>query len=375
MANLQHRPDRPRPWRVRWRDANGQPRSRSFRRRDDAVRFQHDVEHAADRGRRVDPNAGRTSFDHVAETWYAGKVAADRKPSTLYDYRSLLDVWVLPEFQGDPVGSIDYDRVAGFAAGLTRASLSATRRRRAIGIVAGILDLAVRDGQIPSNPARLVDLPPIPPRTRHRYLDHRQVHELAAATGDYRPLILTLAYTGLRWGEAVALRGTDVDRARGLIHVDRSATEAGGTLAYVAPKSHQRRDVPVPDLVLEALPETDGLLFTTGRSKPLRASNFRGGIWTPATRSCGLYGLRIHDLRHTAASLARAAGADAFVVARMLGHADASITAKVYADLFDVELEVLRRRMQASAEAALGHARATRERDPGVFGGTERDAV
>lgn len=374
MANLQHRPDRPKPWRVRWRDANGRPRSRSFRRRADATRFQHDVEHAADRGRHVDPQAGRASFDRLAETWYAGKIAADRKPSTLADYRSLLDVWVLPEFRGDPVGSIDYDRVAGFATDLARTGLSATRRRRAIGVVAGILDLAVREREIPSNPARLVDLPTIPPRIRHRYLDHRQVHELAAAAGDYAPLVLTLAYTGLRWGEAVALRGSDVDRARGLIHVDRSATEAGGVLRYVSPKSHQRRDVPVPDLVLEVLPETDGLLFTTGRSEAIRGSNFRSRVWIPAVTRSGLYGLRVHDLRHTAASLARAAGADAFVVARMLGHADASITARIYADLFDVELEVLRRRMQASAEAALGHAWATRQRDTGVFRGTERDA-
>ena len=373
MASIQHRLDRSKPWRVRWRDANGRPQSKSFRRKDEAVRYLHDVEHASDRGHRIDPDAGRVSVDSIAETWYAAKVAADRKPSTLHDYRSLLDTWVLPEFRGVPVGGIDYARAAGFASRLQASGLSATRRRRAIGVLAGILDLAVRHGQIPSNPARLVDRPPIPPRTRHRYLDHRQVHELAGATGDYAPLVLTLAYTGVRWGEAVALRGSDVDRVRGLIHVDRAASEAAGRLQYVTPKSHQRRDVPVPDLVLDVLPDTDGLVFTAPQGGPLRHAAFRQRVWIPATRETGREGLHIHDLRHTAASLARAAGADAFVVARMLGHADASITAKVYADLFDVELEVLRRRMQASAESALGPLRATTERELGVSTGTRRD--
>lgn len=122
----------------------------------------------------------------------------------------------------------------------------------------------------------------------------------------------------------------------------------------VPPKTHQRRDVPVPNLVLDCLPTTTGRLFLTANGAPLRASNFRGQVWVPATTATGSQGLRIHDLRHTAASLARAAGSDVFVVARMLGHKDPSVTAQVYADLFDVELTLVRRRMQAAAQAALG---------------------
>lgn len=371
MANLQHRPDRPRPWRVRWRDANGRPRSRSFRRRDDAVRFQHDVEHAADRGRRVSPNAGRVSFETIAETWYSGKLAADRKPSTLAGYRSLLDTLVLPELAGYPVGAITYETLTAWAATMTR--LSGSRRRQAIGVVAQVLDHAIRVGQIQSNPARLLDLPQIRPRRRHRYLDHAELHALAAAAGDYRPLILTLGYTGLRWGEAVALRGTDVVRDRGLIHVDRSATEAGGTLAYVAPKNHQRRDVPVLDLVLDVLPDTGPDLLFPGPTGPLRAGWFRSRVWIPAQEVSGCRGLKIHELRHTAASLARASGADAFVVARMLGHKDPSLTARLYADLFDVELGLIRRQMQAAADRALGHARATSDGEAEGNGETVRD--
>jgi len=363
MASICHRPNRPSPWQVKYRDANGKQRSRSFTRKADAQRFRHQVEHAHDRGQVINPDAGRISFSTLAEAWWEGKRIADRKPSTIAGYRSLLDRLLLPAFAGQPVGGITYDDVVQVAG--TWGHLSASRRRAALMVLAQVLDLAITRGHVQANVARLVDQPTLPPRTRHRYLDHRQLHDLADSCGPYRPLILLLGYGGLRWGEAVALEQTDIDRARGFIHVDRSQSEVDGRLQIVAPKTHQRRDVPVPDLVLDALPTSTGRLFSTANDRPLRASNFRLGVWLPATAVSGLQGLRIHDLRHTAASLARAAGSDAFIVARMLGHKDPSVTAQVYADLFDVELTLVRRRMQAAAEAALG------ERSGNVSEGSE----
>jgi integrase len=372
MASLQHRPDRSKPWRVRWRDAQGHGQSKAFARKRDALTYLHDLEVRLDRGQAVRRDAGRAGFGELAEQWLANKATAGRKPSTVAGYRSILDHLVLPEFGREPVGAITYARLTAWASTLEH--LSGSRRRHAIGVVAGVLDLAIRVGEIDSNPARLLDMPRATPRRRHRYLDHRKLHTLADACGDHRALVLLLGYCGLRWGEAVALRGTDVDRRRGLIHVDRAQSEVRGRLTYVAPKTHQRRDVPVPDLVLDLLPDTgEGLTFTAARGGPLRHRNFVRDTWDPATTSSGLTGLRLHELRHTAASLARAAGADAFVVARMLGHGDASITARTYADLFDVELEVMRRRMDAAAAAALGHTGATPERETGGHWGTRRD--
>lgn len=372
MAALEHRPERPRPWRVRWRDANGRGRSRSFTRKADALRYLHELDVRLDRGVHRDPDGARTAFSEVAASWLDSKVTAGRKPSTVIGYRSLLDSTILPTLGGEPVAALTYGTLTEWLRQFDH--LSGSRRRHIIGVLAQVLDLAVRLGLIDSNPARLLDKPTVAVRRRHRYLDHRQLHALADAAGTYRPLILLLGYTGLRWGEAVALRGSDVDRVRGMIHVDRSQTEAGGHLQYVAPKTHQRRDVPVPDLVLDLLPDTgDDLMFHTAHRRPLRHRNFSRDVWLPATQVSGCTGLRIHELRHTAASLARASGSDAFVVARMLGHGDASITAKTYADLFDVELGLVRRRMQEAAEHALGHARVTPAGDTQGFTETQKD--
>ena len=79
-------------------------------------------------------------------------------------------------------------------------------------VLAGILDTAVKDGRLSKNPARDVDLPRLPSR-EHTYLNHAQVKALAEAAGDYRPLILVLAYCGLRFGEAAALRVRNVRSA------------------------------------------------------------------------------------------------------------------------------------------------------------------
>jgi site-specific recombinase XerD len=80
------------------------------------------------------------------------------------------------------------------------------------------------------------------------------------------------------------------------------------------------------------------LVFTTSSGAPLRSSNFRQRIWLPATDACGLAGLRVHDLRHTAASLAVKSGANPKVVQQLLGHAFA-MTLDVYAGLFNADLE------------------------------------
>jgi integrase len=85
---------------------------------------------------------------------------------------------------------------------LAAAGQSGASIRKAYGVLSGVLDLAVRDRRIPSNPAAGVDLPPLATR-RPKYLTGRQVEELAAATddGQHRLVVLVLAYCGLRWSE------------------------------------------------------------------------------------------------------------------------------------------------------------------------------
>ncbi|MGH9117913.1 MAG: tyrosine-type recombinase/integrase [Acidimicrobiales bacterium] len=187
------------------------------------------------------------------------------------------------------------------------------------------------------------------PRVQRRepvFLSHAQVAGLVEACGFYGLIVEFLAYTGLRWGEATALRVARVDLLRRRVHVAVAFVEVGGRLVEGTPKTHQARWVPLPRFLVAKLTEhmtsmvvVGDLVFTTTTGARLRNSNFHDQCWDQAVASCGLLGLRVHDLRHTAASLAVAAGANVKAVQRMLGHASAAMTLDVYAGLFSDDLD------------------------------------
>jgi integrase len=183
----------------------------------------------------------------------------------------------------------------------------------------------------------------------HTYLSHEQVDLLATSATTHRTVVLTLAYTGLRWGEVTGLRVRDVDLARRRLAVRENAVRVGGKILIGTPKSHEARTVPFPPFLSERLAALcadktpDLILFGNGLSHQR----------TPSTRDGWLvYALKRarevdptfprvtpHDLRHTAASLAVSAGVNVKALQRMLGHASAAMTLDVYADLFDDDLD------------------------------------
>jgi integrase len=230
-------------------------------------------------------------------------------------------------------------------------------------VLAGILDVAVRDGRIRANPARgLSNLPRHEWTPRRRYLTHEQVFRLAAAVRDEvrQTLILTLAYTGIRWGEAVALTVSDVDLSRRRLWIYRTATEVEGHIHIGAPKSWQARSVPFPEFLAPRLAARiwgrDGiaLLFPAASGgflpRPDTALR-RPSWWNNALRDAGLDHLTPHALKHTAASLAVSAGANVKALQRMLGHKSAAMTLDTYADLFEDDLNAVAERLHERAIA------------------------
>lgn len=105
----------------------------------------------------------------------------------------------------------------------------------------------------------------------------------------------------------------------------------------------------------------DELVFSTPAGAPLRNTNFRRRHWDKAVQAAGLDGLSPHDLRHTAASLAVAAGANVKAVQRMLGHASATMTLDVYAGLFGDDLDTVADLLDEGARRAAADSLRTRE--------------
>lgn len=98
-----------------------------------------------------------------------------------------------------------------------------------------------------------------------------------------------------------------------------------------------------------AQPGKGALVFTSPEGQPLHLDNFRKRVWNPATVEADVAPLRIHDLRHTCASLAIAAGADVLVLQRMLGHASAAMTLDRYGHLMPGQAESVAQRLSEAA--------------------------
>jgi integrase len=239
---------------------------------------------------------------------------------------------------------------------LSRNGLGPSGVRQSVFVVSAALDHAVGAGRIKVNPARGLGLPR-PLKRDYVFLTHDQVHALAAAAGTGRQLVLVLGYTGLRWGEATALRVRDIDLNRRRIDVLRAFSDVGGELVLGTPKSHQSRTVPVPSFLARELADSltgrraDDLAFITGRGYPLRLSNWRRQVFTPACARAQISSqFRIHDLRHTAASLMIQAGYPPKMLQEILGHASITTTLDLYGHLYPGDMDRYADRLNEAAE-------------------------
>ncbi|PYY38854.1 tyrosine-type recombinase/integrase [Curtobacterium sp. MCPF17_046] len=336
-----------RRYRVRYRTPDRtQTDKRGFKTKRDAELFLASVEVSKARGDFVRPEDARETIGALGPIWLANQTHL--KPSS---FRPLEIAWRLhvePIWGQKRVSDVKHSAVQTWVTSMNAAS--ATTVIRNYGVLASILDTAVKDRRILSNPARDVNLPR-KKRKEHVYLTHEQVSDLALAAGDRSTLVLVLAYTGLRWGEAVGLRVKDVDFARRRLNVTVNAVEIANVITVGTPKTHKRRSVPFPALLAAALRERcagksdDDLVFATKNGTHERRWHNDHGWFPAAVRKAGIPSTTPHGLRHTAASLAVSAGANVKAVQRMLGHASAAMTLDVYADLFEDDLDIVAGRL------------------------------
>lgn len=323
-----------------------QSKKRGFKTKRDAEAFAATVEVEKMRGEYVPPSLGRITLSELAPEWLERK-QADVAPS---NYRTLDSAWrthVQPRWGSVRIADVELARVEQWIAQMQRDGSGATTVVRAYGVLAAILDDAVKSRRLASNPARGVENLPRKTTKRRVYLSAEDVARLAVESGQYRPLVLMLAYTGLRWGEAVALRVRDVEFLRRRLTVHDNAVQLGVDHAVGRTKSKRTRSVPVPEFVLDELSVLcrgkgpEDLVFPGPNGAYLPRPKSNGGWFAGAVKRAGVQTITPHDLRHTAASLAVSAGVNVLALARMLGHTSAKVTLDTYADLFDSDLDAV----------------------------------
>jgi integrase len=203
---------------------------------------------------------------------------------------------------------------------------------------------------IPKNPADFVDAPS-PQARRYEYLTDAQVPLFLAGCADERfgPLYTLALATGMREGELLGLRWEDVDLVRSQVRVNVTLHRVDGVFVLEPPKSRASiRTLPLPAVAVAALvrwrevQEADkarvggawldrfGLVFTSVAGLPLHSSNVIHQFHQLMVRLRFSPRLRIHDLRHTFATLLIERGVPIKVVSELLGHSSIAITLQIY---------------------------------------------
>ena len=266
------------------------------------------------------------------------------------------------------VRDVRRDDVEDWVTGLEMAGVGRATIDKAHRTLRACFTSAVREGKALVNPATSIDLPDLEDREPF-FLTASQVDAIAEAVPDRdRALVYFLAYTGLRIGEATALRVRNLDLMNGVVRVIESSPEVKGrkiegakTKTKTKTKTKGVRSVSLPEpLVLELSShlnrfgprqaeagdvDPEGYVFIGEKGGQVRQNNWRSRVFQPACIRAGVVRSsvtgpevpRVHDLRHTAASLAAAAGYSLHEVKEMLGHSTIKTTSDRYLHLFHDE--------------------------------------
>lgn len=198
------------------------------------------------------------------------------------------------------------------------------------------LEDAVRDGLVAENVAAKVSRPK-PPRKEARFLTTAEVARLLDAAKDsrYHSLLVFIAMTGIRKGEALATKWTDIDFEAGTYRVPGTKSESSRRTLALSPVLvillKARRKEQLEERMRAANVWTDtGLVFTTEKGEAVGPRCVLRALEGAAT-TAKLDGVCVHTLRHSAAATWLENGVNLKAVSELLGHADAAITAKVYA--------------------------------------------
>ena len=335
-------------YRARVKSHGREVAARVFDRKADAVAWEQDQRRRLRLGEWIDPRRGQVPLSVVAGDWLKSRSSVKRR--TRESDESAWRNYIAPRFGNWPVASITAAEVSSWVGSLVARGLAPSTATRALATMRSILAFAVADARVQHNVAASVRKP-----TSGRARRDGQaltIAELAALTqackGRYRDMVPMLALAGLRWGELAGLQVGDLVSVPGPgLRLRRAvlAGGGGGALYLDTLKSNRARTVPlVVDLVpiverWSAGKTPDAWLFSAPGGGPLRESNWKRSVgWSTATAAAGLRGFRVHDLRHTAASVWLPAGADPKVVQRVLGHATASMTMDLYGHLVDGNL-------------------------------------
>lgn len=313
-------------------------RRKVFGSRRKAEQWAWDIVNAARVGRLILPAAEadeaerprQLAFETFAWEWFETYAKPNNKPSEVVGKESTLRVHLIPFFGNLDMRAFTALDVERYKAEKVKVVSPKTVNNH-ISVLKKMFNSALDWDLLDRNPIARVKKLRETDYEWHFLPREESERFLAALDARWLPLFATLLWTGLRLGEALALRHEDILWAQEKIVVRRSVYQG----QFVAPKSGKSREVPMNSrlqAVLEAVPKGQGdLVFATAEGTLLDPANVKRPFFA-ALKRAGLPRLRIHDLRHSFASQLATAGVPIKVVQELLGHQSMAMTLR-YAHL------------------------------------------
>jgi integrase len=332
------------------RRTDGRRRQRSkggFRTRKDAERYLREQLVSLDAGTYMAPHK-LTVASYLAEHWLPAMHARGLRPSTLARYESHVRCAIGPSLGGLPLQAVMPTHLNSLYSDLRAAGRAPKTIRNVHGVLSKALADAERWGLVSRNAARLADVPAVA-RPKLRVWSPEQTRAFLRAVASDRLFAawLLAATTGMRRGELLGLRWTDVDLDVGVLRVAQARVRAGNQVVAGEPKTARgRRTIALDPTTVATLRQhrkrqaeerllagpryaDSGLVFTMPDGSPIHPNRF--GLWfRRRTRTAGLPAIRLHDMRHSYATAGLAAGVPPKVMSERLGHATVAFTLDTY---------------------------------------------
>ena len=283
-------------------------------------------------------NLKKITFPEFANRWLQDYATVQVKPSTLEGYRGILRSSLLPYFGDVALSSITTSQIQRYVAIRLAEGKAPATVQKALVLLKGMLKQAIEWDFLKINPA----LPVKPPKRQMVEMDFLTPEEVNLFFGAIEPkwkvFFLTLILTGMRLGELRALQWSDIDWNSETIRVRRNVWRN----SFQEPKSRNGfRSIGMSPTLREALkyhlansPENkNNLVFCNEEGNLIDDCNLRNRVFEPALKKAGLRRIRIHDLRHTYASLLINQGENLKYIQNQLGHASISTTVDIYGHL------------------------------------------
>lgn len=311
-----------------------------------------------------DPTLGRKdrasiiTVEELCSVFLAEHVDKKLKTATAYHYRSLIANIIIPPLGRFRVDELSTEKVSKFHNNLSNTPYQANR---ALAVVSKMFSWAGRTGYIKLSENPAVSIERFEEKPRDRFLTDDELARLGAAIGRLEDegqissfalaAIRLLTFTGCRRKEILTLRWQDVDLGRGLVFLPDSKT--GRKTVYLNGAAIE---------VLQGLPRIERNPYVIAGAVDGRHFDNLGKVWRRVREMANLepvylpdgrhQHVRLHDLRHTFASVAAAGGASLLIIGKLLGHTQAQTTAR-YAHLTDDPIKKIGEATGASLSEAM----------------------